>query len=221
MLLVRTDIRHITLRTTMATDNSGNALAGSSTSQDIEGVDELCQFLQAWSLPGPANSQTIAEQQDALDRQRLDRSRNPPRWAIGRRVDNQNVLDNFDPRLEMWATGSFLSSSGNFAGLPKILISRQYPVSYMFMDTLVAFGYQPICRRIRVSVNPRGGVFRPIGIQTMYMWLEGFQGNTPFYINFLVLPGSPNNANVFFFFGGPDIDRLFGADWTPARRLGF
>jgi len=147
----------------------------------------------------------------------------------------QFIPSNLDPERETFLDVQFLAkterdSFATFIEFRNIFVSPSYSASYIFADTLKVLGHEPIVENIKVSCNPRGGVFRPIGVATVYVKFTGVEH--PYSIRFVPLPllakdlankrnstlvlgGSSIDSGVSFILGKPDIHRILGADWAP------
>ena len=68
---------------------------------------------------------------------------------------------------ESLESASFLTKSGGFVDLPNVLISTEYKISYISAKVLKDLGHDFIPTNVRISKNPRGGIFRPIGYCTI------------------------------------------------------
>ncbi|KAK0641218.1 hypothetical protein B0T16DRAFT_461310 [Cercophora newfieldiana] len=149
------------------------------------------------------------------------------RWQQGHKLSNQFIHPgNINPGRETFLPGAMFLiehqiKPGNaraesaFVSIGSFFVSPEYSVSFVFAETLDKFGIHWSQMHVKKVYNPRGGRFRPIGVATLYVKFKGTED--PFFINVLVLGGSPVDAGAMFIMGKPDIDRIFGLDWTPSR----
>jgi hypothetical protein len=133
----------------------------------------------------------------------------PPQWQHGRKFNNQFIPGNINREREAFLEGVMLLSRsedgtpGGFLEVRAVFASPEYSVSYVFAETLASFGVKWFPVNVKKVLNPRGGRFQPVGITTLYMDFQGM--DKPFFINVLVLGGSPSDAGAMLILGKPDL----------------
>jgi hypothetical protein len=160
---------------------------------------------------GNNSSAPSSSQQSAPERHRT--------WRRVHKLSNQLIKNTLCPQHECLTTADFLSNHDAIVSYEDILISKMYYGSYIWEETLCELGFEPTRALMRRTLNPRGRSFNPIGMFSLYIWLNGPDPIPPIQVDFYVLPGSPAEAGVHFILGNPDIKRIWGDEWTPQQHV--
>lgn len=94
----------------------------------------------------------------------------PGNWRREHKLSNQAIWKTFSPRRECLTTAGFLSDYNAIITYDNVLLSTMYFASYMWEETLRELGFEPTYAILRRTVNPRGGVFKPVGFFNLYIW---------------------------------------------------
>ncbi|KAK3381331.1 hypothetical protein B0H63DRAFT_524059 [Podospora didyma] len=130
---------------------------------------------------------------------------------------NEYINDGVKRMNEHITTSTILHQSNAKVELPAILLSKLFRFSYIWEETVRLLGYGPVKFQPHRSINPRGGVFDSIGVFRVYVWANA--SDSPVLVDLQVLPGSPLSSGVMVIFGKPEIEQMYGHDWTPERHI--